>query len=173
MEHKPTWPWSCTLMLNLAIQVFAYQKFLPINFFFLHTFYVSDKGQTQSILCLIRTNNRCLTTREMIISKNQCLLNLINVMQDLQMPNTRVIITITCFSTAARKQCRLEFLNMPLSFMLLNSLSVMLKWQTPRMSPLQSKATTIIITKTCVYKERLIYQGNYGKMLERVSYLEF
>ena len=161
MEHKPTWPWSCTLMLNLAIQVFAYQKFLPINFFFLRTFYVSDKGQTHSthspVLCLIRTNNRCLTTRETIISKNQCLLNLINVMQDLQMPRPRVIITITCFSTVARKQCRLEFLNMPLSFMLLNSLSVMLKWQSPRMSPLQSKATTIVITKICVYKERLIF----------------
>lgn len=104
-------------------------------------------------ICLIRTNNRCLTTREMIISKNQCLLNLINVMQDLQMPDTRVIITITCFSTAARKQCRLEFLNMTLSFMLLNSLS----GQSPRMSPLQSKATTIIITKIFVYKERLIF----------------
>ena len=161
MEHKPTWPWSCTLMLNLAIQVFAYQKFHPINFFFLRTFYVSDKRQTHSthspVLCLIRTNNICLTTREMIISKNQCLLNLINVMQDLQMPNTRVIITITCFSTVARKQCRLEFLNMTLS----NSLSLMLKWQSPRMSPLQSKATTIIITivitKICVYKERLIF----------------
>ena len=170
MEHKPTWPWSCTFMLNLAIQVFAYQKFLPINFFFLRTFYVSDKGQTHSthspVLCLIRTNNRSLTTRETIISKNQCLLNLINVMQDLQMPRPRVIITITCFSTAARKQCRLEYKHAIIFHAVLNSLSVMLKWQSPRMSPMHSKATTIVITEICVYKERLIF---WYPLIEKIT----